>query len=247
MLALLAQPGLIVGRAPAPCMTAATASQLEANRLASSTASYLDSTVGTNALADADGVVTPTELSGAELPLADGTVTAGSWIESRQAALKAAALKNEGAAAIEHREERQQGLKVATLKLDGAAAIAQRATTQQAYDVAALKAEGFAWIAERAARQQGLRVATLKTEGAAAIEERDARQAGLKAATLKMEGAAAIEQRTTTQQGLKVAMLKTEGQNVINMREVRQAQLEEKAAAADLGDAPDGFTWGGVY
>ena len=151
MLALLAQPGLIVGRAPAPSMTAATASQLEANRLASSTASYLDSTITTST----DGVVTPTELSGAELPLADGTVTAGSWIESRQAALKAAALKN--------------------------------------------------------------------------------------------EGAAAIEQRTTTQQGLKVAMLKTEGQNVINMREVRQAQLEEQAAAADLGDAPDGFVWGGVY
>ena len=162
MLALLAQPGLVVGRAPAVSMTAATASQLEANRLASSTASYLDSTITTST--DVDGVVTPTELSGAELPLADGTVTAGSWIESRQAALKAAALKNEGAAAIEQREERQQGLKVATLKLDGAAAIAQRATTQQAYDVAALKAEGFAWIAERAARQQGLRVATLKTE-----------------------------------------------------------------------------------
>ena len=117
----------------------------------------------------------------------------------------------------------------------------------EAARAAALKAEGFAWIAERAARQQGLRVATLKTEGAAAIEERDARQAGLKAATLKMEGAAAIEQRATTQQGLKVAMLKTEGQNVINMREVRQAQLGEKAAAADLGDAPEGFVWGGVY
>ena len=56
MLALLAQPGLVVGRAPAPCMTAATASRLEANRLAGSTASYLDSTVMSEL---GDGVVAP--------------------------------------------------------------------------------------------------------------------------------------------------------------------------------------------